>query len=132
MQMTSSGVDGDWRRTCESPGADSQRVAWVRERLVGVDEAGRMAAQFKLLADATRTRLLDALLAGELCVCDLAATIGVSESTVSHALRLLRTAGIVSNRRDGRMIYYSLADDHIRLLLEVSLEHLRHDQGSET
>lgn len=116
--------------TCSTRVVDPDRVASVREHLVDIDEAGRLAEQFKLLADPTRTRLLYALLeAGELCVCDLAETIGVHESSVSHALRLLRTAGIVRNRRDGRMIYYSLADAHVRLLLDLSLEHLRHDQG---
>lgn len=115
---------------CSTKLVDPDRVAAVRERLVGIEEAGRLAEQFKLLADPTRTRLLFALLeAGELCVCDLAETIGVPESSVSHALRLLRTAGIVRNRRDGRMIYYSLDDSHVRVLLDLSLEHLRHDQG---
>lgn len=115
---------------CSAKLIDPERVAAVRERLVGLEEAGRLAEQFKLLADPTRTRLLYALLeAGELCVCDLAETIGVPESSVSHALRLLRTAGIVRNRRDGRMIYYSLDDAHVRLLLDLSLEHLRHEGG---
>jgi DNA-binding transcriptional ArsR family regulator len=113
---------------CANRAADPDRVAAVRARLVGIDEATRLAEQFKLLADPTRARLLCALLeGGELCVCDLADTIGVAESSVSHALRLLRTAGIVRNRRHGRMIFYSLADDHVRLLLDLSLEHLRHD-----
>ena len=115
---------------CSTKLIDPERVASVRERLVGLDEAGRLAEQFKLLADPTRTRLLYALLeAGELCVCDLAETIRVPESSVSHALRLLRTAGIVRNRRAGRMIYYSLDDAHVRLLLDLSLEHLRHEGG---
>lgn len=115
---------------CSTKLVDPDRVAAVREHLVDIDEAGRLAEQFKLLGDATRTRLLYALLeAGELCVCDLAETIAVPESSVSHALRLLRTAGIVRNRRDGRMMYYSLADSHVRLLLDLSLEHLRHGQG---
>ncbi len=116
--------------SCPTRSVDPDRVAAVRERLVGTDEAGRLADQFKLLADPTRTRLLHALLeGGELCVCDLAETISVPESSVSHALRLLRAAGIVRNRRDGRMIYYSLDDAHVRLLLDLSLEHLRHDPG---
>lgn len=113
---------------CSTRSVDPARVAAVRERLVDVDEAGRVADLFKLLADPTRTRLLHALLeGGELCVCDLAETIGAPESSVSHALRLLRTAGIVRNRRAGRVIYYSLDDAHVRLLLDLSLEHLRHD-----
>lgn len=116
---------------CPTRLVDPERVASVRERLVASEEAQRLADQFKLLADPTRMRLLYALLeAGELCVCDLAETIGVPESSVSHALRLLRTSGIVRNRRAGRVIYYSLDDSHVRLLLDLSLEHLRHGEGA--
>ena len=115
------------RDACTTRLVDPERVSAVRERLLDLDEARRLADQFKLLGDPTRARLLYALLeAGELCVCDLAETIGVPESSVSHALRLLRTAGIVRNRRDGRVIYYSLDDSHVRLLFDLSLEHLRH------
>jgi len=95
------------------------------------EEASQLAELFKLLGDPTRARLLYALLeAGELCVCDLAETIEVPESTVSHALRLLRTAGIVRNRRAGRMIFYALDDAHVRQLLDLSRQHLRHDERS--
>lgn len=90
-------------------------------------EAARLADQFKLLGDATRVRILHALLVhGELCVCHLAEAIDVPESSVSHALRLLRTAGFVRNRRHGRMVHYALDDDHVRLLLELSLQHAGH------
>lgn len=86
-----------------------------------------MAETFKLLGDPNRVRILYALLeAGELCVCDLAATVRTTETSVSHAMRLLPAAGIVRNRRDGRMIYYRLDDAHIRLLLDRSREHLAH------
>lgn len=106
---------------------DSDHVSQVRVRLIDRQEAVRLAELFKLLADPTRARLLHALLeGGELCVCDLADTIAAPESTVSHALRLLRTAGVVRNRRSGRTIYYTLDDDHVRLLLDLSLQHLRH------
>lgn len=127
MQMLSEhevvGLDG-----CSARVVHPDKVQAVADRLVDIEEAGRLAEVFKLLGDPTRTRLLYALLeAGELCVCDLAETVKVPESSVSHALRLLRTAGIVRNRRAGRMIYYSLADSHVRLLLDLSLEHLRHE-----
>ncbi|MGH9210174.1 MAG: ArsR/SmtB family transcription factor [Acidimicrobiales bacterium] len=112
---------------CSARSVDPERVAAVRSRLAEPGEAARLAEVFKLLGDPTRTRLLSALLeAGELCVCDLAEVVGVPETSVSHALRLLRTAGIVHNRRAGRMMYYSLADAHVRMLLDLSLEHLRH------
>ncbi len=116
---------------CTTSAVDATRVAAVAARLVGADDAIRLADLFKLLSDPSRVRLLFALVeAGELCVCDLAATVGAQESSVSHALRLLRTAGIVRNRRDGRMVYYSLDDAHVRLLLDLSLEHLRHGAES--
>jgi DNA-binding transcriptional ArsR family regulator len=92
-------------------------------------EADRLAQLFRLLGDAKRARILYALLeAGELCVCDIAATVDVTESTVSQALRLLRTAGIVANRRAGRVVYYRLADAHVRLLLDLSREHTSHEE----
>lgn len=116
--------------SCPTKSIDPDRVAAVKGQLLALDEAGELAEIFKLLGDPTRVRILYALLeAGELCVCDLAETIEIPESRLSHALRLLRTAGIVKNRRDGRMIYYSLDDGHVRLLLDLSLEHLRHDAG---
>jgi DNA-binding transcriptional ArsR family regulator len=93
-------------------------------------EAAALAETFKLLGDPTRARILYALLEhGELNVSDLAEAVEVPETSVSHALRLLRTAGIVRNRRAGRMIYYALDDAHVRLVLELSLEHLRHGTG---
>ena len=90
-------------------------------------EAHALAETFKLLGDPTRARILYALLdAGELNVTDLAEVVDVPETSVSHALRLLRTAGIVRNRRSGRMIFYALDDAHVRMVLQLSLEHLRH------
>ncbi len=105
---------------------DADRVAATRDRLVTPEEATRLAELFRLLGDPTRARLLYALLeAGELCVCDLADAVEVTDTAVSHALRLLRTAGIVASRRAGRMIYYRLADAHVRMLLDLSREHLK-------
>lgn len=96
------------------------------------DEIARVAALFKLLGDPTRTALLYALLeTGELYVSDLAVTTGNSESTVSQALRLLRASGVVTTRRDGRKIWYRLSDEHVRELLNVTLEHATHSEATE-
>lgn len=104
-------------------------IEQTRARLISADEADELAGLFRLLGDPTRARILHALLeAGEMRVCDLAETVEVSESTASHALRLLRTAGVVRNRRDGRSIHYRLDDAHVRLLLDISREHLQHDR----
>lgn len=112
---------------------DAERVATTRERLPATDELEGLTGLFRLLGDATRARLLYALLeAGELCVCDLAAAIDASETTVSQALRLLRTANVVRARRAGRRMHYRLDDSHVRMLLDLSREHLRHRAPEET
>ncbi len=109
--------------TCVHPEA----VSYVRGRMLPEGEVARVAAVFKLLGDPTRTSLLYALLeTGELCVCDLAATVGINEATVSQALRLLRATGVVVGRRQGRLVYYSLADSHVRMLLDLTREHVLH------
>ena len=87
-----------------------------------------MAETFKVLADPGRTRLISTLLdAGELCVCDLAAATGLSETACSHNLRLLRSTRLVRYRKRGRNVYYALDDAHIRLLLDVALQHVGED-----
>lgn len=81
---------------------------------------------FGLLSDPNRLRLLVAMIDGELCVCDLAAVSGMSESAASHALRLLRAHRVVSARRDGRRAFYRLADAHVRMLLDLAFTHTQH------
>jgi DNA-binding transcriptional ArsR family regulator len=80
---------------------------------------------FRVLGDPTRVRILDALSASELCVGDLAARLGISESAISHQLRLLRSARIVRPRRDGRMIFYALDDRHVLSLFRQGLRHVQ-------
>ncbi len=89
------------------------------------DEIDGLAQLFKAMGDPTRVRLLWALEQGEMCVCDLAAYLGVSESAVSHQLRLLRQLHLVANRRQGPVLYYRLDDDHVSRLLRVALDHVR-------
>ncbi len=86
-----------------------------------------VAAMFKLLGDPTRCRILYALLeTQELCVQDISAATGASQTSVSAALRLLRTARVVAGRRDGRMVHYRIADGHVRMVLDMSWEHAGH------
>ncbi|MER7212788.1 metalloregulator ArsR/SmtB family transcription factor [Streptosporangium sp. NPDC000239] len=107
---------------------DPDRVADVRERMPAPRDLSDVADVFGLLSDANRLRLLVALLEGEMCVCDLAAVTGQSESAASHALRLLRAHRVVTSRRAGRMVYYRLADPHVRMLLDVALVHIEHTE----
>lgn len=102
-------------------------AAVLRGRLPNHDVRRETSELFRLLGDPTRVSILHALLvAGELCVCDLAAVVEVAENVVSQALRLLRAADIVRTRRDGRRIHYRLADAHVRMLLDLSADHLGH------
>jgi ArsR family transcriptional regulator, lead/cadmium/zinc/bismuth-responsive transcriptional repressor len=101
----------------------------VRELMPAAQDLDDTAEVFGLLSDPGRLRLLLALLEGEMCVCDLAAVSGQSESAVSHALRLLRAHRVVTARRAGRMAYYRLEDAHVRMLLELALAHTKHTQA---
>ena len=88
--------------------------------------AAGLAETFQALADPSRVRIISALIEDELCVLDLAALVEMSQSAVSHQLRILRSLGLVKFRREGRMIHYSLDDDHIRDLFQRGLEHYKH------
>ena len=90
---------------------------------------GALADIFKVLGDPTRVRILDVLSRGELCVCHLARTLGLTESAVSHQLRLLRDTRIVRPRRAGRLIYYSLDDKHVLTLFRQGLRHVEEHRG---
>jgi DNA-binding transcriptional ArsR family regulator len=83
---------------------------------------------FKAFADPSRLRILHALRVEEMCVCDLSALLEISESAVSHQLRLLRTLRLVTNRRDGTVLYYRLLDAHVPELLDLALLHLREEK----
>jgi DNA-binding transcriptional ArsR family regulator len=119
---------GDDDLRCDVQVVNPERVAAVRARLIGGPETERVAGLFKVLGDPSRCRLVFALIeAGEICVCDLAATLEMSESNVSHHLRVLRAAGLVRHRREGKMVYYAPDDEHIRVLLDVTREHVREE-----
>ncbi|GAB3293244.1 metalloregulator ArsR/SmtB family transcription factor [Epidermidibacterium keratini] len=120
-----TGLDG-----CAVPTVHPDKVTAVREAAPADSELSEVTSVFKLLGDPTRTRLLYALLeAGELCVCDLAAATGLQEVTVSQSLRMLRASKVVIGRREGRNVYYRLLDAHVRLLLDITREHVLHAPG---
>ncbi len=83
-----------------------------------------LADTFRILGDPTRVRIVDALAEGELCVCDIAEQVGISESAVSHQLRLMRGMRIVRGRREGRCVYYTLDDQHVLDLFQQGLRHV--------
>ena len=101
------------------------RVREARRAKLSDKEIGRLAAIFKVLGDPTRLGIVTALRDGEMCVCDLAAFLRMTESAISHHLRRLRDQALVKNRREGQILYYSLDDDHVQALLKLALTHVR-------
>lgn len=109
---------------CEAECVHPQHVAPLLGRVISVGDADQVAGMFALLADPNRVRILHALsLTEELCVCDLALLVGMGQSAVSHQLRLLRTSRAVARRKAGRIVYYRLADAHVRHVLADGLRH---------
>jgi DNA-binding transcriptional ArsR family regulator len=109
---------------CEITCIHEQDVKEVRRQMIGDNTAGCLAELFKTLGDATRVKILFALMQRDLCVCDVAVVIGMTESAVSHQLRVLRNQKLVKYRRDGKSLYYSLADGHVEKLFKQGLEHV--------
>ena len=114
---------------CDLVQIDLARVRKIRAALVAPDAVAGLADTFRALADPPRVRILDALSHGELCVCDLAAVLRVSQSAVSHQLRLLRGMRLVRPRRDGRVVFYALDDKHIMALFRQTLQHVEEDRA---
>jgi DNA-binding transcriptional ArsR family regulator len=109
---------------CSINEIDPEAVAFVQKRALPSQTIERVSRLFSALSDPTRLKILHALtVTKELCVCDLAALAELSVSAVSHQLRLLRDRDLVHARRDGRMVYYSLADDHVATLMGTGIEH---------
>jgi len=109
---------------CDVFHVDPARVATLRQALIGAGSVSALAEIFKALGDPTRVRILDALSHGELCVCDLAQLVELSQSATSHQLRLLRALRLVRSRRAGRMVFYTLDDRHIVTLFRQGLRHV--------
>ena len=109
---------------CEFVEVHADKVRDVRAHMPKEDELYDLAELFKVFGDSTRIRILFALFEAEICVCDLAATLGMTQSAISHQLRILKQAKLVGNRRDGKSVYYFLADDHVRTIINQGLEHV--------
>lgn len=110
---------------CEKRIVHLERVLQAKRQALKTEETERLALIFKILGDATRLKILMALGEGEMCVCDLAAFLGISESAVSHQLRRLRELALVRQRRQGQTLFYNINDDHVILIIKIGLEHIR-------
>ncbi len=112
---------------CSETYIHEERVQEALPHLLGDATAMRLAETFKALSDPTRVRLVSLLADAELCVCDMAAALDVSQSAVSHQLRTLRDLRLVRWRRDGRQIFYTLDDEHVADLFRRGLDHVVHE-----
>jgi ArsR family transcriptional regulator, lead/cadmium/zinc/bismuth-responsive transcriptional repressor len=110
---------------CDVPCAEATRLAAGRAALLPDEIYFDLAETFRVLSDSTRAKIVYSLLRQDLCTCDLAAILGTSESAVSQHLRVLRQLRLVKSRREGKLVFYSLDDAHIRILLAVCLSHVR-------
>lgn len=106
-------------------------VAKVQHELPKEETLLRLADLFKVFGDGTRVRILFVLLTAEVCVCDLAKLLGMTQSAVSHQLRVLKQARLIKARRDGKTVFYSLADDHVATLLRQGMEHVCEGSGGD-
>ena len=109
---------------CEFLHVHEDVLAEVKEHLPKEDKLYDLADFFKIFADSTRIKILYVLLMHEMCVCDLAGILGVSQSAMSHQLRTLKQMNLVRARRDGKTVFYSLADNHIKDILSQGMEHI--------
>lgn len=110
---------------CDCTVVHEDVVCHVREHMLSDELYRRAAAFFKLLGDMTRVKIISALDGHELCVCDIANLLSMTKSAVSHQLATLKDAAFVKCRREGKAVYYSLADEHIRGLLEAGIDHIQ-------
>ena len=113
------------QETCLTRIIHTERIEKAHQKSLSVSDHEKLANLFKAMGDPTRLRILFALVSEEMCVCDLAAFLGISESAVSHQLRMLRQLYLVANRRDGPILYYHLNDHHIEQLITIGLDHVR-------
>jgi ArsR family transcriptional regulator, lead/cadmium/zinc/bismuth-responsive transcriptional repressor len=108
---------------CEILCIDEEAVEQVKSNMLDQDILMIIAENFKIFGDPTRLKILQALYQRELCVCDLTAALNANQSTISHQLRLLRSKNLVKFRKEGKMAYYSLADEHVEKIIELGVEH---------
>ena len=109
---------------CEFMHAHDEIVERVRKEMPGEDTLYDLTELFRIFGDSTRIRILYVLFEAEMCVCDIAALLGMTQSAISHQLRALKNARLVTSRREGKTVFYSLADDHVKTIINQGMEHI--------
>lgn len=109
---------------CETEHKHMGVLEKVNEKILSDDEFFAVADLFKMFGDSTRLKILFVLASAELCVCDITKLVGITQSAVSHQLRVLKQARLIKYRREGKTVFYSLADDHVKTILAQGIEHI--------
>ena len=109
---------------CEVYAPHADKVTELTRGMPEEEELYDLAELFKVFGDSTRIRILYALFEADVCVCDIAEALSMTQSAISHQLRILKQAKLVNSRRDGKQVIYSLADDHVRTIIGMGMEHL--------
>ncbi len=109
---------------CEETEVHDELLRVVREKLPCEDELYDLAELFKVFGDSTRIRILFVLFEAEVCVCDLSSALNMTTSAISHQLKILKQSKLVKSRREGKSVFYSLADAHVRTMISQGLEHI--------
>lgn len=109
---------------CENQEVHTDLVDFVNNEMPSIDVLYDLAELYKVFGDSTRIRILYVLFEREVCVCDIAAVLNMTLSAISHQLRVLKNAGLVKYRKDGKTSYYSLADDHVKTIIGQGIEHV--------
>lgn len=109
---------------CECRHEHKELIAFLKEQTPDDGTLLRLADLFKIFGDPTRIKILYALLGHEMCVCDIAQLLGMSQSSISHQLRILKQSFLVKFRREGKMVFYSLADEHVMTILSQGFDHI--------
>ena len=109
---------------CEDREIHEDRLRVVSEKMPDEEELYDLAELFKVFGDSTRIRILYVLFQSELCVCDLAEALQMTQSAISHQLKILKQAKLVTGRREGKSVFYALADDHVRSIIDQGREHV--------
>lgn len=109
---------------CDFIHAHPETIEKIKAAMPDDDTLIDLSELFKVFGDSTRIKILSALSGGELCVCDISTAVGMTSSAVSHQLKILKNAGLISFRREGKTVFYALADDHVTTILSQGLEHI--------
>ena len=110
---------------CDFIHAHEEIVERVRQELPDEDTLYDLSELFRIFGDSTRIRILYVLFEAEMCVCDIAALLGMTQSAISHQLRALKNARLVKARREGKVVFYSLSDDHVKTIIDQGIEHVK-------